>query len=649
MQRLRQLAALAVLLASAPLAAQAQNASTPPRELKIQFIDAEVRIDGRLDEDVWHRITPFGDFLQMEPDEGQPASQKTEVFIFYDRDRLYLGFKCYETDPSRITGRMGAHDALTRSDSVDIFLDPFGDRRTGYWFSVNAVNIKFDALVSESAGMDSRWDGIWQSATHKEDWGWGVEIAIPFKSIRFREGVPWGFNLRRDIVRRNEVVHWQFVTRFDGRFRPSKSGTLTGIDNVEPGRNLEVVPYVSTRFRRGAPPGAENSNHYEGGVDIRWGLLPNATANIAINPDFADTEADEENIAVSRFELFFPEKRAFFNEGSNFFSTPLSLFFTRRVGQRLPDGLAQRILLGAKLTGKVGPWSLGMLEARTQETEFLDPSTGTTQIAPGANFFVLRGQRDIWSNSTIGFITVNRDQQDGAIGAAQRVHALDLNIVRGPHIKWSNQVAYSQNDITPEGGIHRTAFRSGFEFETSDWEIGAEYKYLGRGFDVSEIGFEPETDRHNAVANVEWKPFINRYGIRQIFFEVNQDIKLDTRGLTHDSGSDADLSARFQNFWFARIRYSYDLVRFNEFTPGFGRLDRTRTYLTPRLRLFLNTNEQRAWYVSYMFHWHKLAQFRENFYGRGQEHTLQVTLRPGPGTAVQFNGTWIRELLEDGT
>lgn len=651
----------ALLIVTPPASHAAQNNTFPTKTIHITRRTASIHVDGRLDEPVWSQLEPVTGFVQTDPDEGAPVSERTEAFLFYDNDKLYFGFKCYDSDARHIIANLGAHDARTHSDSVDIFLDPFGDRRTGYWFSINSRGVQFDALLTEGSSFDSTWDGIWESAARVEDWGWTAEVAIPFKSIRFRPGAVWGINLSRDIVRKNERAFWQFVARYDGFFRPSKAALLEGISDIEPGRNMEFIPYGSTRFRRGALNPADDQNHYEGGADLRWGILPNATLNLTVNPDFADTEADEENISISRFELFFPEKRSFFNEGANFFATPLNLIFSRRIGARLPTGLPQRILFGAKLTGKIGPWSIGAAEARTQETRFADPDTGAPRVAPAANFFILRLKRDIWKNSTIGVFTANRDQSRNEIGSTQRVHAVDLNIVSGPYLKWSNQIAYNQNETTPWGGIHRVGAVSDFNYETDTWELRGGYKYLGRGFDISDIGFEPETDRHSADAAVQWKPFLNRYGIRQFFFELNQDISLDTSGLLQDAGSDADFSARFQNFWFARIRYSYNRVRFFDFTtapncpapydcsPAFGRNAPTRVYIEPRIRFTINSNDARRIYFSYEFTWQKFAQFRENFYGREQTHALGLNLLIRPQTRLIFNGTFIREFLLDGT
>jgi hypothetical protein len=658
-QARRCCAFLLLLRGAAPLAAQTE-AQHPPRTLTIARHDARIRVDGRLDEPIWQQIKPEGGFIQTDPQEGQPVSQPTEVRVFYDADRIYFGFTCREADARGIVGRLDTHDARTFSDSVDVFLDPYGDRRTGYWFSLNVRGVKFDGLLSEASGLDPTWDGIWESATHLEDWGWSAEIAIPFRSIRFQTARPWGLNLSRDIVRRNERACWQIVTRFDGLFRPSKAGTLAGIEGIAPGRNLELVPYASTRVSRGSNPPSAEDERYEGGLDLRWGALKNSTANLTVNPDFADTEADEINITISRFELFFPEKRAFFNEGSTFFSTPLSLFFTRRVGARLPDGQPQRILLGAKFTGKLDKWSLGLLEARTQDQNFTDPADGMRKTAPGANFFVLRAQRDIFRSSSVGFLTVNRDQRAGAIGAVQRVHAADVSIVNGSHFKSSSQFSYNQHSGNSLGGWDRIGFRTSFRYDTDRWATGGGYKFLGKGYDVSAIGFEPETDRHSGFLSVQYKPFVDRAGIRQIFLELNNDFALDTGGQTQDMGNDADLRVQFKNFWSARVRYSYDLVRFHHFgaencaapypcSPAFTRLAPTRIYLIPRIRAFFTTNENRRLFLHYEFTQRKFVQFRERFYGREQVHLATFTARMFGRTKVQFTGTWIREFLLDHT
>lgn len=645
-------------------AAQRENAGQTPPALQITHRDAEVRVDGRLDEAVWAELEPITDLLQTEPDEGRPTSERTEIRIFYSRSKLYFAFKCFDTDPRRIIARYDAHDARTNSDSVDILLDPFGDRRTGYWFSVNARGVQFDALVSESGRdegaqptanpfarlMDMSWDAIWESAAQIENWGWAAEVAIPFKSIRFAiRSTVWGINLGREIVRKNERAYWAFVSRFDQMMRPSKAGELHGIENIRPGRNLEVIPFFVPRLRRGAPDPDANDNDATGGVDLRWGLTANLTANLTLNPDFGETEADIANITISRFELFFPEKRTFFTEGANYFRTPLNLFFTRRLGARLPDGRRQRLLFGGKLTGKVGRYTLGLLEARTDAARFRDPNTGLLRRAPAANFFVGRFQRDIFAKSTIGFLSVNRDQARGDLGASERVHALDFNIVRGPYKTWASQVAVSRNPFATTGGIQRFAFRSAFRHNSDRLEYYATGFFRGRSFDVREIGFEPENNRLGGVAGVTYKPFFGHHGLRQLFINWNYDESNDTFGNLQDAGADFDVRAQFVNFWSFRARYSYNRTRWNVFTANFQPLAITRVYPEPRVRLFFNTNENRPVWLSLRYTWLKAVNFRDNYYGRGQRYEAELNARLAGRTKLLLQGEYNREFLLDGT
>jgi len=649
------LACLLAFFFSLPAAAQ----TSAVRTASIPHMRAAVRVDGRLDEPVWSQLTPISDFVQTEPDEGAPASEKTEAFFFYDDDNLYFGFKCYDSEAHKIVARYDMHDARTNSDSINIFLGPYGDRRTGYFFSVNARGVQYDALMKEGHELDGTWDGIWQSAARLEEWGWSVEVAIPFKSIRFRLGESWGLNLGRDIVRKNENDNWQMVTRFDKFMRPSKAGELTGIENVRPGRNIEVIPYFAARTRRSAPSPLDIGQKYEGGADLRWGLGPNLAFNATLNPDFDDTEADEMNITISRYELFFPEKRTFFTEGADFFSTPMYLFYSRRIGERLTDGNGlsngqpQRILFGAKLTGKQGPWSIGVMETRTQDTNFsvTDPLSGKrlNEFAPGANFFVLRVAHDIGKNSSVGFLTVNRDQAAGDVGSTERVHAVDLNLVLGPHWTWQSQAGYNQNRVTSSGGVQRATFGSLAKYNSDKWELNASYKFLGRGFDITQIGIEPETDRHSADLDLIYKPFLNRYYIRQLFLELNYDTGIDTSGLLQEAGADSLVKAQLKNFWTLTAQYSYDRPRYNQFTPNFALLVPTRIYIMPREQFQITTNENRPIFFTYLFVHRKEAEFRENFYGREQRHELGLLLHAFGRTKVQFSGVYDREFLMDGT
>jgi uncharacterized protein DUF5916/cellulose/xylan binding protein with CBM9 domain len=654
-------------------------AQPPQKTVHIQKIPAKIKVDGKLDEPVWATLTPITDFIQTDPDLGAPVSERTEALIFYDDDNLYFGFRCYDREPQKILHHLGAHDAITRSDSVDIFIDTFHDRRTGYYFSVNSRGIQFDAISNEtrsnqdadpfSSVHDGTWDGIWFSAAVLQEWGWSAEIAIPFKSIRLPRQTTqtWGLNLNRSIVRKNEIASWQAVTRFDATMRPSKSGTMTGIENVHVGRDLELIPYLSTKYRSSRWLPKFDGPSANGGLDARYGLTQNLIANLAINPDFDDTEADEFTSQISRFEIFFPEKRKFFTEGANYFATPMNLFFSRRIGRRLPDGEPQRIYEGAKLTGKNGPWTIGAFEAVTERTRFTDPETGDNELSPGAVFGVLRLQRDILGKSAVGFMSANRwqtptvlfDSSGTLLNAAESAQAVDLNVLRGDHISWASQFLVNTNALYPGLNGQHLGWQSTFIYNSEKFSYQAGGKFLGREVELSQIGFEPEVDRWSGYMAPEYKPFINRWGIRQLFVSLNYDEANGTRGELEDSGSDFDLTAQFKNFWSAHAHYSYDRVRFFDFvfcdsTPTCDarskqRLSTTRLYLVPRYSFTLDTNSARVLSFHAGFTAGKQVQYDWNYYGYRKQFDLGMTARLGDHLRWELSGTQVRESLWNNT
>jgi hypothetical protein len=660
------------------LAAAYGQLPTPGQPLKtvhIQKLAAKIKVDGRLDEPVWSALTPIIDFTQTEPDLGAPVSERTEALIFYDDDNIYFGFRCYDHEPQKILHRLGAHDALTRSDSVDVFIDTFHDRRTGYYYSVNARGIQFDAVSNETSSNngedlfsrvhDGTWDGVWYSAAVIEDWGWSAEIAIPFKSIRLpRESVQtWGLNLNRTIVRKNESAFWQAVTRFDGAMRPSKAGTMTGIENVHVGRDLELIPYFSTKYRSSPWLPKFDGASANAGLDARYGVTQNLTANLTVNPDFDDTEADEFTSQISRFEIFFPEKRKFFTEGANYFATPMNLFFSRRIGERLPDGEPQRIYQGAKLTGKSGPWTIGALEAVTQRTDFTDPETGQNELSPQAVFGVLRVERGILAKSSIGFISVNRwqrplvgaDFSGNLLNAAETAQAVDLNILHGEHLSWASQFLVNTNALYPGMNAQHLGWKSDFSYDSEKFTYQTGGKFLGREVNLSQVGFEPEVDRWSGYMAAEYKPFINRWGVRQLFTSLNYDESNGTHGELEDSGADFDISAQFKNFWTAHAHYSYDRVRFFDFvicasTPACDarlatRLNTTHVYPIPRYSFNISSNTNRALSFTARFVGGKQVQYDWDYYGYRKQLELGLNARLGDHLRWELNATQIRESL----
>jgi len=412
-------------------------------------LDEDVIIDGLLNEYIWQNIEPITDFIQMEPFEGTPITEKTEAYIFYDDKYIYFGFKCYDSEPDKIIARLDSRDAQTNSDEVAILIDTYHDLRNGFLFSVNAAGIQTDASICESSRnvarrrrgweipiLDLNWNGIWKSAAKRYSNGWIAEIAIPFKSLRFRpdDTKTWGFNLHRIIARKNEIANWYPVKRYDMIMKPSKAGQLNGIENVLPGRNLQFIPFAVAKGQRSSLEEIKESTFSPSfGLNVKYGITPNLTLDMAVNPDFGQTEVDVQNVRLSKFELFYPEKREFFMEGADIFNTPLQLFFSRRIGSMFPDYSEHNILFGGKITGRLGNQRIGIIETLCKETSYYDPDEDKTFNVAQTNFFVFRIQRDILKKSSIGFITVNRDQQVNEEFSPQRVHGVDLNLAFGNH------------------------------------------------------------------------------------------------------------------------------------------------------------------------------------------------------------------------
>ncbi|MGZ4812577.1 MAG: DUF5916 domain-containing protein [Terriglobales bacterium] len=647
----------AAALAAAPEGAEAQLASNAePHKIHVRRIeDAHIKVDGKLDEPVWQTIEPITNFTQTQPNEGAPVSRRTEARIFYDDNNIYFGFR-FEDDPDRINYHFVARDVGSGSDSADILLDTFHDRRTGYFFSITAAGAQFDGTFDESRGgqgfgtIDLTWDGIWYSGVSRESWGWSAEVVIPFKSIRISHASSqeWGINLGRERLRDNEFAFWVPVPLFEGFMKPSRAGVLTGLEDLHVGRNLELVPFVGGTNRSGGQQPQLNKFSVNGGLNARYGLQQNLTANLAINPDFGETEADQFTAEVSRFEIFFPEKRQFFTEGANYFQTPLQLFFSRRIGAPMPDGEPQRILEGGKLTGKAGAWTIGTLEAVTQAQGYVDPSTQTLQQAPGAFFGVVRLQHDLFQKSAFGFMTVNRRQQPGTVGQNESTHAVDLSILSGPHIRWVSQAMVNTNSANPGVDAQHLGWTSDFIYDSDKFTYEVAGKFLGNKVDLSHTGFEPQVDRWSGLMSATWKPFINRHYIRQLFFNLNYDESNGTHGELEDAGADFDFKAQFKNFWQAHYRFSYDRTRFFFFTPDFLRLPNTRGYQEPIHVVELTSNQSRRVYFGLLFQTQKMVQFNENFYGSMKELQLQSTARIGRHLRWELNAIRIDEHLLDG-
>jgi hypothetical protein len=444
--------ALVGVAASASAAGRPRPEPTPPPSVEAVRASAPIEVDGRLDEEAWRSAEAFTDFVQRDPEEGAPATERTELRLLYDDHALYVGARLFDREPDRIVRRLSRRDQNAGADRFSIYLDPRRDRLTGVRFEVSAAGVQNDEIIYNDTWMDDSWDAVWLSAVHVDDEGWSVEMRIPFSELRFLPGdhQTWGVNASRYIRRKNEVSWLALVPKSESGLA-SRMAELTGIRGVRPRTPLVLVPYAAAGAEVGpADPGdpfhGGRSAFGRVGLDLRRKVGGAFALDVTVNPDFGQVEVDPAVVNLSDFETFFPEKRPFFVEGAQIFdnfgrngannyygfmrSEP-DLFYTRRIGrapQGYPEGefvsspRATTILGAAKLTGKsASGWSVGVLEAVTgrERASWADGGArGREEVEPLSSYFVLRAHRD---RDLAGYgvlvTAVNRDLHEARLAA----------------------------------------------------------------------------------------------------------------------------------------------------------------------------------------------------------------------------------------
>ena len=389
----------------------------PPRpKVAALHISSPIHVDGVLDDEAWQQAEPATNFVQREPKTFDPATENTEVRIAYTDSTLYVAIRAMSSQPEAVVADEMLRDgALFRDDSVILFFDTFNDNRNAYWFETNANGARTDALITdEGRDFNVQWDAIWDVVAHRTSEGWAAEVAIPFSTLRFDpKQDTWGFQVRRLIRHKSEEVYWAAMPLQANLFRVSLAGDLTGIRGPEPGLNLRLKPFGVGRQTELPAPGGQtvSEDDVEVGVDAKWGITRTMTLDLTYNTDFAETEVDDQQINLTRFSLFLPEKREFFLENSGLFEfgfnppgTPLlKVFFSRRLGIG-PFGFQVPIDWGGRLTGRAGPWSIGMVDVQTEETP-ITPVFGE----PENNWGSVRIKRNIGRRSTVGMIATSRE------------------------------------------------------------------------------------------------------------------------------------------------------------------------------------------------------------------------------------------------
>jgi len=485
---------LVVALLSPVTAIALESSQTP--SLQATRLDAAPAIDGNVIGDPsWSSLAPATGFWQVQPNNGNSATQRTEVFVGYTDDALYIGVMAYDDDPSAIIVADSRRDSsLDDTDAFLFVIDGLLDRQNGYVFGTNAAGIEYDGQVTkEGAGDDFgsgggafnlNWDGSWTVQARTSDHGWSAEFEIPFATLRYGRGdvQDWGINFQRNIRRNNEIAYWAQLDHNRNLFRVSQAGTLQGIAPPSQ-RNLQVTPYVLGQWQRGGTLiGTESDNNV--GVDVKYSITPSLTLDLTYNTDFAQVEADEKQLNLDRFNLFFPEKRPFFLENAGQFSVgngqEVEMFFSRRIGIGA-DGNPIPVEGGARLSGKIRErTNIGLLYMGTE---------AVAGLAPANNFAVARVSQELGKRSSIGAIVINRDG-DGShlVPSGQdynRTYAVDGRWGIGEHVLLQ---AWAAKTETPGLNGRDDAFALKFDHSSEEWASRLEYTEVGRDFNP-EVGF----------------------------------------------------------------------------------------------------------------------------------------------------------------
>ncbi len=490
----------AITLAAASSVGHAQQAAPRPLASLAEARAAEPpAIDARLDEDAWAHAAVIDSFTQVDPVNGGPPTERTEVRILFDADNLYLGVTCFDSDPGAVVARSMARDADHASDDRIVFtLDTFGDQRNGYIFIVSAAGGKRDGLI-EGRRTAWNWDGLWDAAARVDPRGWTAEVAIPMKTLSFDERLgAWGFNIERIIRRKSELVRWSSPSRDSDVAKMIDAGGITDLAGLAQGHGFTVKPFITGKVDLDS-----GDLKFEPGVDIFYKITPSTTAALTINTDFAEAEVDDRQVNLTRFPLFFPEKRAFFLEDSGLFefggiNQSPKPFFSRRIG--IVGGEQKDILAGLRVTGRAGDLRFGVLDVQMKDDDALGEK----------NLGVVRLKHDLGEESAVGLIVTNG--KPGARGNNQLV-GLDYSFVNSN--AWGGTAAadawlmVTRDDPTGAPAEDDDPFAVGGRASWSGdpWSVFVFADHIGRDFNPG-LGFvqRPGTREYFLRGEYTWRP-----------------------------------------------------------------------------------------------------------------------------------------------
>lgn len=544
------------LIAAAAAGGWPVQAFAAPPVARAERIKGDLRIDGILDEPDWRAAPSIGDLTQRFPAEGEPATQPSEIRILFDEERLIIGARLMDREPDRLVARVMKEDGpLYRDDSFAVFLDPFMDRRNGYFFETNPLGARTDALIFDEGRNNSfDWDGVWRVGTKITRSGWTLEMEIPFRTLHFDPDRidAWGIQFRRLIRRNAEDAWWSPIPRNEDEWRISRAGTLQGLSGIRHGSKWEIKPYaLGSAKRRPTLNEGDVGSQVDAGVDVRYAVTPNLSALLTINTDFAETEVDNQQVNTTRFPLFFPEKREFFLASKGFFDFGYGLegpgapdvvpFFSRRIGlgEVEIDGQTVStpipILGGAKAAGRLGRYNLG----------FLTAVTGEERQVPRTTYGALRLSRDFLTRSNWGFIALGKDPagrddpfdpNDITAGShSNQTYGGDLNFSILENFKFGGSYLLTETPGVTDSQRMGQAYA---RWSSSSWELALVHSDIGTAFNP-EMGFVRRTGIEKTEGRLGWNWRSATAPLRRVEPHFRS---------SYTAGQDHGLATRFQHF-----------------------------------------------------------------------------------------------------
>lgn len=599
-----------------------------------------VALDGVLDEPIWLRAQPASDFIQQEPKIGEKPTERTEVRIAFDADRLYMGVTCYDSEPTKLLGNTRKRDEFLSADDRFMWtMDTFLNEQTGYFFEMNPSGLMADALMGPGGTQSREWDGIWDARVRRSEIGWVIEIEIPFRTLAFDPNAKaWGVNFQRTVRRKNEESLWTGHLRNHGLRRMSNAGRLVGLDGATQGLGLEVKPYVTGVIASapGRTPSVPRSSEADIGIDVAYNLTPSLRAVATVNTDFAETEVDQRRVNLTRFPLQFPEKRGFFLDGATFFDFQVPALFSRRIGLD-SQGQPQRIDVGGKLTGQAGRYDVGALYVRTG---------GEVKGPLGEDFFASRIRRRLLRQSYVGAIYTARSTRDSDVSLRQTIGA-DFRFAtstfrRNRNLDVTGFFLQTSQTAIP-GGRNWFGARVGYPNDVWDGNV----RFIEQQAGVSPaLGFLQRTAFRRYSPEFKWNPRPKNHPlVRRLSIGGEFDFYTDLQNR---------LVTRELEFTVLRVEtHRQDSVELNV-VPTYERLERDFSiapgitlpkgsdYSFTRYRISGGTANRRVIAVRPRVEWGRF------FSGSRREASIDIGVRPRPGVTINLSSEWNRISLREG-